>query len=111
MESCGSAGSKKAKEDEPPALWDPEVAQASLHGQWAGVPVERRFAVVDDPHARRVGDEALTLGKREGAFAGMQKERTFGVVLVGKGKAVGFSFDPKPDTSVRHDGDVLEVKL
>jgi alpha-D-xyloside xylohydrolase len=53
----------------------------------------------------------LTIGKREGAFPGMQKERTFEVVLVSKGKPVGFSFTPKSDKTVRYDGAALDVKL
>lgn len=53
----------------------------------------------------------LTLGAREGSFPGMQKERTFHVVLVAKGKPVGFSFDPKADKTVRYDGAAVELKL
>jgi hypothetical protein len=39
----------------------------------------------------------LTIGKREGSFPGMLASRTFEVVLVGKTKPVGFSFQLKPD--------------
>ena len=53
----------------------------------------------------------LTIGKREGSFPGMQKERTFEVVLVSKAKPIGFSFAPKADKSVRYDGGLLEVKM
>jgi alpha-D-xyloside xylohydrolase len=53
----------------------------------------------------------LTIAKREGSFAGMQKERTFDVVLVSKAKLVGFSFAPKADKSVRYDGAPVELKL
>jgi alpha-D-xyloside xylohydrolase len=53
----------------------------------------------------------LTIAKREGSFAGMQKERTFDVVLVSKAKPVGFSFAPKADKSVRYDGAAVELKL
>jgi len=53
----------------------------------------------------------LTIGKREGSFTGMQKERTFEVVLVSKAKPVGFSFAPKADQNVRYDGGAIEVKL
>jgi len=53
----------------------------------------------------------LTIGKREGSFTGMQKERTFEVVLVSKAKPVGFSFAPKADRSVHYDGAPIEVKL
>jgi len=53
----------------------------------------------------------LTIGKREGDFPGMQKQRTFDVVLVSKGKPVGFSFTPKADKSVHYDGSTVDVKL
>ena len=52
----------------------------------------------------------LTIGKREGSYPGMQQERTFDVILVSKGKPVGFSFAPKVDKSVRYDGAAVEVK-
>jgi alpha-D-xyloside xylohydrolase len=53
----------------------------------------------------------LTIGKREGSFPGMLAQRTFEVVLVGKGKPVGFTFEAKPDRSVRHDGAEVVVRL
>jgi alpha-D-xyloside xylohydrolase len=53
----------------------------------------------------------LTIGKREGSFPGMLAQRTFEVVLVAKGKPVGFSFEPKPDRTVRYDGAEAEVEL
>jgi Alpha-glucosidases, family 31 of glycosyl hydrolases len=53
----------------------------------------------------------LTIAKREGSYLGMQKERTFDVVLVSKAKPVGFSFAPKVDKTVRYDGAAIEVKL
>ena len=53
----------------------------------------------------------LTIGKREGSFPGMLEERTFQVVLVEKAKPVGFSFDPKPDRTVRYAGAPVELKL
>jgi alpha-D-xyloside xylohydrolase len=53
----------------------------------------------------------LVIGKREGSFAGMLTERTFQVVLVAKDKPIGFSFEPKPDKSVRYDGAALTIKL
>jgi len=53
----------------------------------------------------------LTIGKREGGFPGMQKERSFEVVLVSKPKPVGFSFTPKADKTVRYDGTAVDVKL
>jgi alpha-D-xyloside xylohydrolase len=53
----------------------------------------------------------LTIGKREGAFPGMQKQRTFEVVVVSKDKPVGFSFAPKADKTTRYDGAAVELKL
>jgi len=57
----------------------------------------------------------LTLGKREGAFPGMLKERTFEVVLVTKDKPVGFEprtdKQPKADKTVRYDGNAIDLKL
>jgi alpha-D-xyloside xylohydrolase len=53
----------------------------------------------------------LTLGKREGSFEGMLKQRTFQVVLVAKGKPVGFAFAAKADQTVVYDGSAVEVKL
>jgi hypothetical protein len=41
----------------------------------------------------------------------MLVQRTFEVVLVAKGKPVGFSFEPKPDRTVRYDGAEAEVEL
>jgi len=52
----------------------------------------------------------LTIGKREGAFPGMLAQRTFEVVLVAKGKPVGFSFEPRADRSVRYDGAQVEIR-
>jgi len=53
----------------------------------------------------------LTIGKREGSFPGMLVQRTFEVVLVAKGKPVGFTFEPKADRTVRYDGAEVTVKL
>jgi alpha-D-xyloside xylohydrolase len=53
----------------------------------------------------------LTIGKREGEFPGMLKVRTFQVVLVAKGKPVGFTFEPKIDKSVSYTGEPVELKL
>jgi alpha-D-xyloside xylohydrolase len=55
--------------------------------------------------------KTLTIGKREGAFAGMLAERRFDVVFVSASRPVGFSFDPKPDRSVTYRGEAVTVKL
>jgi alpha-D-xyloside xylohydrolase len=52
----------------------------------------------------------LTIGKQEGTFPAMPKERTFDVVVVSKAKPVGFSFTPKADKSVRYSGAAVDVK-
>ena len=53
----------------------------------------------------------LTIAKREGSFTGMQKARTFEVVLVSKAKPVGFSFAPKADKTIRYDGAAIQLKM
>jgi alpha-D-xyloside xylohydrolase len=53
----------------------------------------------------------LTIGKREGDFKGMQKQRTFEVVVVSKARPVGFSFTPKVAQTVKYDGAAVDVKL
>jgi alpha-D-xyloside xylohydrolase len=53
----------------------------------------------------------LTIGNREGSFPGMLSERTFQVIFVSKDKPVGFSFDAKPDRSVRYSGQAVSVKM
>jgi alpha-D-xyloside xylohydrolase len=53
----------------------------------------------------------LTIGKREGSFPGLLAERTFQVVFVSRAKPVGFSFDPKPDRSVRYSGEAVTVRM
>jgi alpha-D-xyloside xylohydrolase len=55
--------------------------------------------------------KTLTIGKREGTFPGMQKSRTFEVVLVSKDKPVGFSFTPKADKTTKYDGGAVDVKF
>jgi alpha-D-xyloside xylohydrolase len=69
-------------------------------GQFARIPLRWNDAT-----------RTLTIGKREGAFTGMQLQRTFEVVLVAKDKPVGFSFTPKADKSVHYEGTALDVKL
>jgi alpha-D-xyloside xylohydrolase len=53
----------------------------------------------------------LTIGKREGEFPGMLKERTFEFVLVSKDKPVGFAFDAKADKTVHYHGTAVDLKL
>jgi alpha-D-xyloside xylohydrolase len=53
----------------------------------------------------------LTIERRQGTFPGMLTERRFDLVLVSKGKPVGFSFTPRADRTVRYHGDAVEVRL
>jgi alpha-D-xyloside xylohydrolase len=46
----------------------------------------------------------LTIGKREGSFNGMLKDRTFNIVLITRTKPVGFTFDPVVEQVVRYHG-------
>ena len=51
----------------------------------------------------------LTIGAREGTYTGMLAERTFQVVLVTAGKAVGFSFTPTADATKAYTGAATDV--
>jgi Alpha-glucosidases, family 31 of glycosyl hydrolases len=79
---------------------DDGVTYAYEKGAFARIPIRWNDAA-----------RTLTIAKREGSFAGMQKERTFEVVFVSKAKPVGFSFAPKVDKTVRYDGAAVELKL
>jgi alpha-D-xyloside xylohydrolase len=56
------------------------------------------------------GAKTLTIGAREGSFPGMLKERTFRVVVVGKGHGVGIRESEKVEVEVRYDGGNLVLK-
>jgi alpha-D-xyloside xylohydrolase len=53
----------------------------------------------------------LTLGKRQGSFPEMLKERTVRMVLVAPGTPVGFGSGEAAVKSVKYVGDALSVKL
>lgn len=57
----------------------------------------------------RESTKTLSIGARQGSFPGMLPSRTFQVVLVSPGKAVGFSFTPTADKSVSYTGSAQEV--
>jgi alpha-D-xyloside xylohydrolase len=65
-----------------------------------------RIPILWDDAAR-----TLTIGKRTGQFPGMLDKRTFNVVLVAKGKPIGFSFTPKADHSVKYSGKPVQIKF
>ena len=54
------------------------------------------------PQSRCIGTirHVLTIGKREGSFDGMLKERTFQFVIVSKNVPVGFSSNVPADRAV-----------
>ena len=51
----------------------------------------------------------LRIGKREGNFPGMLKERTFKVVWVGPEHGAGIPVTDKPDAVVRYNGSAVKV--
>jgi alpha-D-xyloside xylohydrolase len=53
----------------------------------------------------------LTIGKREGSFKGMLKERAFNVVLITKKRPAGFSSAPAPERSAKYDGQPVQIKF
>ena len=53
----------------------------------------------------------LTIGKREGSFAGMLATRTFKAMVVTAAKAVPFSFAPPAGKSIPYVGQAVSVQL
>ena len=53
----------------------------------------------------------LTIGERTGSYHGMIENRTFDVVLVGRGHGVGVDVTRNPTASVLYGGDAVTVKL
>lgn len=53
----------------------------------------------------------LTIGKRNGEFKGMLKNRVFDVVIVTKNQGVGIGVSPKPDKKVAYSGESIIIKL
>jgi alpha-D-xyloside xylohydrolase len=53
--------------------------------------------------------ETLTIGRRQGSFAGMLSQRTFEVVFVSRAIPVGFSFSPQYQRTVRYTGAAIEI--
>ncbi|HZI32854.1 MAG TPA: DUF5110 domain-containing protein, partial [Candidatus Binatia bacterium] len=51
----------------------------------------------------------LEIGKRQGEFPGMLKERTFNIVWVSDGHGVGINSSEKPDTMVRYHGMAMKI--
>ena len=53
----------------------------------------------------------LTIGKRQGEFPGMLKERTIKVVWVTKDKKAKLDFNIKPDEILKYNGTEKSVKM
>jgi alpha-D-xyloside xylohydrolase len=55
--------------------------------------------------------QTLTIGKRQGSFPGMLRQRTFEIVLISKARPAGFSFTPVPDRTLAYRGGETKVTL
>jgi alpha-D-xyloside xylohydrolase len=55
--------------------------------------------------------KSLVIGKREGSFPGMIRERTFQVVWINKDKAVPLDFNRKPNTIIKYTGQEQTIKM
>lgn len=53
----------------------------------------------------------LTIAPRKGAYKGMLKNRTFRIVLVGKGRGTGVESAGQTDRTVKYNGKAVSVKL
>ncbi len=53
----------------------------------------------------------LIIGKREGSFPGMLKERTFHIIIVSPTKGTGIAITKSPDKTVQYDGNEKIIKL
>lgn len=56
-------------------------------------------------------DSTLTIGGREGSFAGMVDHRTFRVVLVGNGNGVGLAVTKAANAEIAYDGKEVKTKI
>jgi alpha-D-xyloside xylohydrolase len=56
-------------------------------------------------------EKTLTVGARKGSFAGMAKEMTFHLVIVGPRHGVGGAVNGAPDKTVVYKGEILRVKI
>ena len=55
--------------------------------------------------------QTLTIGKRQGEFPGMLRERTFQIIRVSPDKMTGLDFTLEPDKMVKYDGKELTIKI
>jgi len=61
------------------------------------------------PIAWSESSKALTLGQREGSYAGMPKEMTFHIVWVGANHGAGEAVESAADRTVVYTGAAIEV--
>jgi alpha-D-xyloside xylohydrolase len=55
--------------------------------------------------------KTLSIGARAGSFTGMLASRTFQVVRIASGKAVGYPSTAAPDKTVTYTGAAVDVTL
>lgn len=53
----------------------------------------------------------LSVGKRQGSYPGMLKERTFRIIVVGKSKGNGVELTASPDKVIQYNGQEVSVQL
>jgi alpha-glucosidase (family GH31 glycosyl hydrolase) len=69
-------------------------------GEFARIPIQWADA-----------NRTLTIGARQGSFAGMPSSRTFNVIVVTPDRPVGFSFTPTADRSLIYTGAAVTTLL
>jgi len=68
-----------------------------------------QFSTIDFSWADNT--KTLTIGKRNGNFTGMLKERLFQVVLIGKDHTKGYDLSRKPDKIKKYTGEKIIIKF
>ncbi|MBF9254026.1 DUF5110 domain-containing protein [Pontibacter sp. 172403-2] len=68
-----------------------------------------KFAII--PITYNEAAKTLTIGKREGSFDGMLKNRTFNVVYINQNRPKELQFDATPDQVIKYSGKSKSVKL
>jgi alpha-D-xyloside xylohydrolase len=63
------------------------------------------------PIAWNDSTSSLIIGRRAGNYSGALLHRTFNVVLVQKGHAVGYSAGLKPSATIQYDGSEVKTSL
>ena len=79
---------------------DDGVTYGYERGQFAEIPIRWNEAT-----------KTLTIGRREGSFPGMVRDREFEIVQVTPGRPLGFSFKSHADRIVKYRGDFIAVPL